>query len=97
MRDKDLYSQILGIKNPWQVVDVELALGAGEVKVYVEHDPGIALTCPISCCQVPSRTIQSGRATAIRSASTARTGANLRRCASQGPSKRNAWRCAAVV
>lgn len=46
MRDKDLYSQILGIKNPWQVVDVELALGAGEVKVYVEHDPGIALTCP---------------------------------------------------
>lgn len=46
MRDKDLYSQILGIKSPWQVVDVELALGAGEVKVYVEHDPGITLTCP---------------------------------------------------
>lgn len=40
MRDKDLYSRILGIKSPWQVVDVELALGAGKVEVYVEHDPG---------------------------------------------------------
>lgn len=32
MRDKGQYSQILGITNP-QVVDVEMALGACEVKV----------------------------------------------------------------
>lgn len=46
MRDKDLYAQILGIKSPWQVIEVELALAAGDVKVYVEHDPGVAQHCP---------------------------------------------------
>ena len=46
MRDKDLYAQILGIQNPWQVVDVELLSDAGEVKVYVETLPEVVLTCP---------------------------------------------------
>ena len=46
MRDKDLYAQMLGIQNPWQVVDVELLSDAGEVKVYVETLPEVVLTCP---------------------------------------------------
>jgi len=40
MRDKDLYAQILGIKNPWQVSKVELALTEGEVTVHVEQEKG---------------------------------------------------------
>jgi transposase len=47
MRDKDLYAQILGVKSPWQVTDVELELSAGEVRVFVEPEPGAKLVCPI--------------------------------------------------
>lgn len=46
MRDTDLYSQILGIRSPWMVADVELNLAAGEVSVFVEQEPGALLTCP---------------------------------------------------
>jgi hypothetical protein len=46
MRDRALYSHILGIKAPWQVVNVELALESGDVKVYVEHDPGCSTELP---------------------------------------------------
>ncbi|MCU7901464.1 MAG: hypothetical protein KZQ66_05195 [Candidatus Thiodiazotropha sp. (ex Lucinoma aequizonata)] len=37
MRDKDLYAQILGIKSPWQVTSVELAVSDGNVPVHVEQ------------------------------------------------------------
>jgi transposase len=46
MRDKDLYSQILGIQTPWQVSDVELDNQSGEVTVHVEQQAGQPLTCP---------------------------------------------------
>lgn len=46
MRDTDLYSQILGIRAPWKVVAVDLALAAGEVSVFIEQEPGTELTCP---------------------------------------------------
>lgn len=46
MRDKELYTQILGIRSPWQVADVELSVGAGEVKAYVEQEPGAEQCCP---------------------------------------------------
>lgn len=46
MRDKELYTQILGIRSPWQVADVELSVEAGEVKVYVEPEPGAEHRCP---------------------------------------------------
>ena len=46
MRDKDLYAQILGIKSPWQVSNVELALSKGEVTVHVEQEEGAAQRCP---------------------------------------------------
>ena len=39
MRDKDLYAQILGIKSPWQVTDVELAVTQATVTVHVGRDP----------------------------------------------------------
>ena len=48
MRDKDLYAQILGIKSPWQVVDVELSVSKGEVTVQVEQEAGAKSCCP-SC------------------------------------------------
>ena len=46
MKDTDLYAQILGIRSPWKVAEVKLSLAAGEVSVFVEHDPGVALCCP---------------------------------------------------
>lgn len=46
MRDKELYTQILGIQTPWQVSDIELDLKAGEVKVYVRQKPGVKQSCP---------------------------------------------------
>lgn len=46
MRDKELYTQILGIRSPWQVADIELSVEAGEVKVYVERAPGTERRCP---------------------------------------------------
>ena len=45
MKDTQLYAQILGIEQPWQVTDVEVSLSDDEVTVTVNHgsDP---LTCP---------------------------------------------------
>ena len=37
MRDRDLYSRILGISAPWHVTDVLLDVQAGTVEVVVEH------------------------------------------------------------
>lgn len=44
MRDRELYSKILGIESPWKVVGVDLDMEAGEVWVNVEFT-GRA-TCP---------------------------------------------------
>ena len=46
VRDKDLYAQILGIKSPWRVSSVELALSEGEVTVHVEQKAGARRCCP---------------------------------------------------
>ncbi len=46
MRDKELYTQILGIQTPWKVSDIELDLKAGEVKVYVKQKSGVKQKCP---------------------------------------------------
>ncbi len=48
MRDKDLYAQILGIKRPWQVSEVDLNVQKGEVTVRVEQKDGVRSCCP-SC------------------------------------------------
>jgi hypothetical protein len=38
MRDKALYTQLLGIRSPWKVPEVELALEDGEAKVFVVQE-----------------------------------------------------------
>jgi transposase len=45
MRDKDLYTQILGINPPWKVTDVELSVDSGEVKVFIEQRSRTAHQC----------------------------------------------------
>jgi len=47
MRDKELYAQILGIRYPWIVGEVELHLQEGEVIVHLELAPDYTLTCPL--------------------------------------------------
>lgn len=46
MRDKDLYSQILGIKPPWYVEDVNLDMAGGKIDVMVTLQADAVLTCP---------------------------------------------------
>jgi transposase len=46
MRDKDLYRQILGIRSPWRVTDVELAMKEESVTVHVALEPDSVLHCP---------------------------------------------------
>ncbi len=41
----------MGIKSPWQVTGVELALSEGEVTVHVEQEEGSAQCCP-ACGEV---------------------------------------------
>ena len=47
MRDKTLYTQLLGVEAPWRVSEVDLQLDAGEVHVHLEFDPSVRLVCPI--------------------------------------------------
>ena len=51
MRDKQLYSQILGIKSPWFVTNVELSQEEHEVHVFIEHNGKKACRC--SVCDKP--------------------------------------------
>jgi transposase len=45
VQDKDLYSQILGIREPWRVDRVELDLKQGEVNVHLTQDAGTHWPC----------------------------------------------------
>ena len=45
MRDKDLYSKILGIEAPWKVIDIELDQGDREVRVHLANEEARPL-CP---------------------------------------------------
>ena len=53
MQDRELYREILGIKDPWGVERVELKLAEGEVRVYLEHSDGWGWKCPE--CQTESK------------------------------------------
>lgn len=46
MQDRQLYAQILGIGDPWQVDDVELQLAEGQVIVRIGWLDSVVLTCP---------------------------------------------------
>lgn len=46
MRDKQLYQQILGIRSPWHVAAVDVAMEDGEVRVRVEAKADTQQRCP---------------------------------------------------
>ena len=46
MRDRDLYSKILGLPEPWLVVDVELDLSGKSVVVRLGRQEGAPPACP---------------------------------------------------
>jgi transposase len=46
MLDRDLYSQILGVRAPWSVTDVKLDMKGQKVEVIVSLDPAHETTCP---------------------------------------------------
>lgn len=53
MHDKQLYTQILGIRSPWRVADVQLSTTQGKVTVFVEPTPGSKQHCPSCGAQCP--------------------------------------------
>jgi transposase len=56
MRDRDLYSKILGITAPWHVSDVVLDMAAGTVEVFVEHrGQACCPTCGKPCAGYDNR------------------------------------------
>lgn len=46
MQDRDLYAQILGVREPWRVETVDLKVNEDEVHVHITHDPGLEWLCP---------------------------------------------------
>ena len=46
MQDRDLYARILGLTDPWRVVDVQLDSGGGEIRVKVEPRADAQFACP---------------------------------------------------
>lgn len=46
MKDTDLYTQILGLSDPWFVQDVKLDTANQRVDVIVKHEKGIKWSCP---------------------------------------------------
>lgn len=51
MQDTALYDQILGLRSPWSVANVELSVEGERVDVFLEHTPGTSFPCPE--CQAP--------------------------------------------
>jgi hypothetical protein len=46
MQDRDLYARILGLTDPWRVVDLQLDSGGGEIRVKVEPRADARFACP---------------------------------------------------
>ncbi len=49
MEDKALYTQILGIQSPWEVMDIELDIDQERIDISVEWPAGMQAHCPV--CQ----------------------------------------------
>jgi len=54
MQDKELYQQLLGLKAPWTVEEVELRMQESTVRVRVGHEPGARFVCPECAEQCPT-------------------------------------------
>lgn len=46
MRDKDLYAQILGVSQPWEVTDVKLDQRGETVDVHLRYGAEATTACP---------------------------------------------------
>ena len=46
MRDRDLYATILGLSDPWHVIDVDLKIAEEEVRVHVAAKSDTRFACP---------------------------------------------------
>jgi transposase len=46
VQDRELYAQILGVREPWRVASVDLKLTEGEVHVHLTHGPDLEWVCP---------------------------------------------------
>jgi len=47
MKDIELYARLLGIKSPWYVKDVFYQEKPERIDIYLEHNQGIHLPCPV--------------------------------------------------
>jgi len=46
MQDKTLYQQILGLRRPWSIREVELSVQDRRVDIWLEHEAGVNWYCP---------------------------------------------------
>jgi hypothetical protein len=46
VRDTELYCQLLGLVEPWQVEGVGLSVKGQKVDVFVGHAKGVHFACP---------------------------------------------------
>jgi len=46
MHDKELYEKLLGLVQPWKVVEVDLNMPEAKVTVKLGHDPMSTFSCP---------------------------------------------------
>jgi transposase len=61
VRDRDLYSKILGLAEPWIVDDVQLDMTAKTVIVHLGRSAGATLACPECGTVCPGYDTQSRR------------------------------------
>jgi len=47
MRDRDLYTKLLGIEEPWYIKDVEMRLDEGLVEILIAYSKDVELVCPV--------------------------------------------------
>jgi transposase len=46
MQDKELYEKLLGLRDPWSVLDVDLRMEESKVTVKLSHEPLVRFLCP---------------------------------------------------
>lgn len=47
MDDKIFISQLLGLKDPWYITDVQMNMKLKRVDIYIEHQSGVRFPCPL--------------------------------------------------